>query len=349
MVTLLDVESPAPAQIWSEVLEADPRAVVTQTPTWAACVFADGVHRDASRLYRFDDGRRVVVPLARRSRLPAAISPHGSWPFDWGIGGPLADGPLTSAHTAAVFADLARTSGVRITVRTGPDTDPAWADAPPPYVRDVFSSYVLDLRPGFDTIWAEGFRSSVRRAVRKAERSSVRVEVDRSGAFIGDFDRLYRLSVDRWAQEQHEPRLLARWRSSRANPVRKFQAVADRFGKRCAVWIAYLGTRPVAGLIVLRHNESAKYWRGAMDVDLASPVRANDLLHRLAIEAACADGCTSYHMGDTRPGSGLARFKAGFGARECTGSSFRAERLPLTAADARARELVKRAIRFRDL
>lgn len=349
MVRLLDVRSPAPLDVWTDVLGSDPEAVVTQTPTWAACVMAHGGHRDASRLYRFDDGRRIVVPLARRSALPASLAPHASWPFDWGIGGPVADGPVDAGHTQAVFADLAAHGGVRLTLRTGPGADAAWEHAPAPYVREAYHCSVVDLRGGFDTVWSTGFRGSVRRAVRKAERSNLRVEVDTSGALIRDFDRLYRLSVERWAQAQHEPRLLAHWRSGRANPLRKFQAVADRFGERCAVWLAYVGSSPAAGLIVLRHGRHAKYWRGAMDADLAAPVRANDLLHKLAIEAACVDGCLDYHMGDSRPGSGLARFKAGFGAREYTGSAFRVERLPLAAAEARLRGAVKTALRFRDL
>ncbi len=347
MTALLDITSPSVAE-WDEVLRADPRSVVTQTPTWASCVYADGVHRDASRLYRFADDRRIVVPLARRRGLPAGLAPHGSWPFDWGIGGPLADGPVSTAHARAVFTDLA-SAGVRVTVRTGPDADPVWAEAPAPYTRTTHHSSVVDLRPGFDDVWAHSFRSSVRRAVRKAERSPLRVEVDTTGALIADFDQLYRLSVDRWAGAQHEPRVLARWRSHRSNPVQKFRTVAQRFGDRCSVSIAYLGSRPVAGLIVLRHGRHAKYWRGAMDVDLASPVRANDQLHRLAIEAACAAGCHSYHMGESRPGSTLARFKAGFGAVERPGHSFMMERLPLTAAQDRARTLVKRALRFQDL
>lgn len=348
MVTLLEVQAPAPVGAWSEVLARDPHSVATQTPAWASCVFASGRHRDASRLYRFDDGRRIVVPLARSVGLPARLAPHASWPFDWGVGGPVADGPVTAPHARAVFADLADNTGVRITLRTAPGADPSWDTAPAGYSRNEYHSYVVDLRGGFDEVWSGRMRSSTRRAVRKAEKSNVRVEMDTTGTLVADFDRLYRLSVDRWAGTQHEPRILARWRSNRANPRRKFETVAAHLGGSCAVWLAYVGTRPAAGLIVLRHGDSAKYWRGAMDAELAGPVRANDLLHRLAIEAACADGCRSYHMGESRPGSGLARFKVGFGAQECRGSSYRAERLPLTAAETRARELVKRAIGFRD-
>ncbi len=345
---LVDVVSPAPTAVWREVLAADPTAVVTQTPDWSACVSAVGPYRDASRLYVFEDGRRVVVPLARSGRLPRGVAPESSWPFDWGVGGPIADGPIGYGHSGAVYADLARRARVRVTMRTGPGADRAWTAAPAAFARMAYHSHVLDLAGGFEQVWSQRFRSSVRRAVRKAERSRLRVEVDESGRLVPVFDLLYRQSVQRWAAQQHEPLALARWRSRRANPVAKFHAVADRLGSRCAVWVAYDGDEPAAAIIVLRHGGHAKYWRGAMNAELASPLRANDLLHRLAIEAACNAGCHEYHMGESRPDSSLARFKAGFGARSCQGASYRLERVPLTAAQDRLRSVVKHALGFQD-
>jgi hypothetical protein len=52
-------------------------------------------------------------------------------------------------------------------------------------------------------------------------------------------------------------------------------------------------------------------------------------------------------MGESAPGSSLARFKRGFGAGEHEHAGYRFERLPLTAADALLRRQVKRALRTR--
>ena len=84
-----------------------------------------------------------------------------------------------------------------------------------------------------------------------------------------------------------------------------------------------------------------------MDEQLARGTGANELLHRLAIEDACASGRRSYHMGESAPGSSLARFKRGFGAVEQPHAGYRFERVPLTAADALLRRHVKRALRIR--
>ncbi len=340
------VVEPADTSEWLDVLSAEPTAGVTQTPAWRDLVCAPGRFRDASRLYRFPDGRRVVLPLARRRGLPAAGI--GSWPFDWGIGGPLADGPVGRDQVAAVYADLLSQPALSVTVRMNPLVDPAWPVFVAGFVTSERTTHVLDLSDGFDSVWRTSFRSSVRRAVGKAERSRLEVEVDRTGRFVPEFTFLYELSVRRWAKAQNEPLISARWRSRRANPPEKFQAVARALGTRCAIWLARLDGEPAAAIVVLSHGTQAKYWRGAMDASLAAPVRANDLLHRLAIEDACRSGCVKYHMGDSRPGSGLARFKEGFGAEPLVSRTHRAERLPLTGARAGARRLVKSVIGFRD-
>lgn len=69
-----------------------------------------------------------------------------------------------------------------------------------------------------------------------------------------------------------------------------------------------------------------------MNQSLASPPRANDLLHRLAIEQARDQSCTHYHMGDSRPGSTLAAFKAALGAEPMDLWGLYRERLPIRAA-----------------
>lgn len=344
------VVSPAPREIWEDMANRDPAAVATQTPAWLDCVCHDGRFSDASRLYEFSNGRKAVLPMARRSRLPRLLTSEASWPFDWGAGGVITSGgPLNAEEVAVIFDDLAIKPALRVSLRINAPAQPVWSGLSRREFTTIHhTTHVLDLRGGFNHLWRHKFRSNVRRNVRKAERSSIEVSVDRSGRLIPLFCDLYEQSIIRWAEQQHEPLRLARWRIRRANPTHKFATVARVFQTSCAVWIASLSGEPVAALITLRHGEHAKYWRGAMNKDAASPVRANDLLHRLAIEDACITGCRSYYMGDTRPGSSLARFKEGFGATPHLTPTYRRERLPLTAADASIRGLVKRALGVHD-
>ena len=107
--------------------------------------------------------------------------------------------------------------------------------------------------------------------------------------------------------------------------------------------MAWVDGKPAASIIVLTFGPNAYYWRGAMDKELASPTRANYLLHARAIAQACRDGCRYYQMGETGFGAGLAQFKAGFGARPREYVEYRIERLPITPVRNRLRDVARLA------
>jgi hypothetical protein len=273
-----------------------------------------------------------------------------SQPFGWGTGGLVVPGgKLQPEDVSAVFASLAEAAVLRTTLRPAPRRSAAYeATAPPAVMQLQHTSHLLDLSGGFDVVWKDRFSGSARRAVRKAERAQLSIDQDIDGRLVPVFDQLYRLSVQRWATQQHEPAWLAQARARRRDPVRKFAAVSAAFPGSCRVWVAHVAGQPAAAIITLQLGEHVVYWRGAMDKELAGPVRANDLLHRLAIEQAIAEGARFYHWGDSAPGSGLARFKQSFGALPLHYKAFRFEKLPLSAVDAGARRLMKRTLRIRD-
>jgi hypothetical protein len=196
--------------------------------------------------------------------------------------------------------------------------------------------------------WASGLSTKVRRWCRKAERLGIEVEWDDTGRLAPAFDALYRRSVSRWAEQQHEPVALAQWRARLRDPPRKFAQVAGHLGAACRIGVARRDGDDVAAIVVLRHGAHATYWRGAMDKALAARTGANELLHVEAMADAAAAGALRYHMGDSAPGSSLAEFKRGFGAREQHYDAYRLERVPITPVQEGARRTVKRALRFRE-
>jgi len=103
----------------------------------------------------------------------------------------------------------------------------------------------------------------------------------------------------------------------------------------------------VASIIVL-FDVNVHYTRGAMDKELAGPLRANDLLMWRAIQAACEIDAASFHLGESGASSSLADYKERFGARAFDYPELRLERVPITRADHAARAVVKRAIGFRE-
>lgn len=329
----------------------DPNAVVAQSLPWRDAVFASGQYRDLSLLYEFPSGRQVVLPMARHRGVPPWAALAASWPRGWEAAGPICPGGQVSPEeVAAVLADVAGRGSLATEIRLRHDADRTWLSEARHFRVDKAGTYVLDLQEGFDRVWQHRFRSEARTAVRKAERSGLDIEVDRSGRLLDVFSDLYEKSIRRWsAQQQHEPLLLTRWRAAWTSPTSpaRLALIAGHFAENCATWIARSKGQPVAAIIVLRSGAYAKYWRGAMDSEGATPVRANEFLHRLAIEEACRDGYRFYDMGAAQPGSSLARFKEKLGAAPLFTHILRAERLPLHAARQRSEELVKKMVGFR--
>jgi hypothetical protein len=342
------VVTPVPEDVWAEVLASDPESLAFQTTSWLDAICSLGAWSDASRLYEFPGGRWFLLPLVRRARRPAAVAWQASLPASWGTGGVVGPDQPQPHELAEIFADLRRQPVLRTSVRPNPLQDAAWAAArPSAAVRVPRLAHVLDLTGGFDEVWTTRFTSAARTAVRKAEKAGVVVECDTTGRLVPAYYRLYELSLQRWAARQHEPQALALWRGRRRDSERKLAAIAHSLGDKCRIWLARLGERPVAGILVV-HGANASYTRGAMDVDLAGPTRANYLLHKRAIEDACAQGCRRYHMGETGTSQQLAQFKTRFGAVAVPYAEYHVERLPLTAADRRLRRGVKTVIGFRD-
>jgi Acetyltransferase (GNAT) domain len=344
------VTSPAPRDLWREVLAADPNALVFHSPTWLDFVCSAASYEDASRLYELPDGRRLVLPMVRQRRLPGPLANEASFPPAWGIGGMVALGGIRPADAAAVFFDLAGRNVIRTTLRPGPRDAEAWDAARPSNAVVVPRlAHILSLEGGFERVWSERLTAGARRSVKKAERSGVTVESDTSERLLSIFFDLFSRSLDRWAAQQHEPRALARLRGYHRDPPKKFQLMARTFGEAFRVWVALVKGRPAAAILTLRGaNGDAHYMRGVMDKSIAGPTHANYLLQRFAIEEACAQGCRWYDMGESGTSNSLAHFKAKFGARPYPHADFHLERLPITAMDQRARGVVKRIIGFRD-
>jgi hypothetical protein len=347
-MTSFETVSPAPRDTWESLLASYPNALVSHTPAWTDFVCAAGGYEDASRLYELSGGRRLILPMVRRRHLPDRLADEASFPSAWGIGGVVAPGGVRLADAVAVFTDLAGRSALRTSLRPNPLDAEAWGAAAPPLATVVPRlAHVLSLDGGFGKVWKERFRGTARTAVRKAERSGLTVQRDTSGTLVPLVYALFERSLHRWAERQHEPQGLTRWRAHRRDPPRKLELMARALGEACRIWLAWSDGRPAAALVVLQ-GENAHYTRGMMDMDLAGPTRANYLLHMLAIEEACAAGCRHYHMGETGSSSSLAQFKTRFGARPQPYAEYHLERLPLTALDRHARGVVKRVIGFRD-
>lgn len=320
--------SPAPRCVWRELLASDPAANIYQTPAWLDAICATGEYKDATRLYETAAGKQLVLPMVRRVWRPRPLSVEESLPAGWGTGGLVATRPVRAEDITAVWRDLVEQRTASIRIRPENVTVATWdtAQAPPSVKVNRPIKHVIDLDVGFGSVWTERFKSKARTAVRKAERAGLVVEWDCSDRFVREYYDLYLGWISRRASERGLPKSLM---LRRAEPLRKYQAVAEKLGAACRIWIARLDEEPIAAIITLIHGIYANYWRGCSNKDLSGPVRANDLLQRFAIEYACNAGCRYYNMGWSATAS-LATFKRSFGALPREFPVYTFDRIPLT-------------------
>lgn len=343
---IVNVISPAPRDIWDKVLAEDPFALESQSSAWTDALCQSLGYTDASRMYEMSDGRKLVLPLLRRSVAGLSLF-EGSNPAHCGVGGILASEGPRCIEVAAVLQDVVARRALVRSFWPHPGLATEWANAVPEGTTVIpRRAHLLNLDGGWDAVWSNRFTSSRRRGVRHAERSGVTVERGTSGQFLTEFYSLLTLATTRWARMQHEPRWLTLQRLRRRDPLRKFEAIASTLGERFRIWLAYVDGRPVAGLVVLQ-GVNAYYFRGAMDERMKS-YGANNLLMSRSIEDACAAGCQNYYLGDTGWSPSAADFKERFGGLAYHYSEYRLEKLPLSVAERGAKSIVKRAIGFRD-
>ncbi|MEO8883747.1 MAG: GNAT family N-acetyltransferase [Devosia sp.] len=344
----MSVVTPAPRDDWQTLMLSDPEAVPYQSPGWMESVCASGTFQDVSRLYTMPDGRRFLLPLARRSGRPSWLAAAASLPPSWGMGGVIGDTAPSVDDLRLIAADIALLPYLQTRIRPNPRLGSLWDAAVPPSVMRVERvCHVLDLTGGFDHLWSNCFTGNARNKVRKAERDGVVVERDSTGRLLPIFHQLLELSFDRWAAKQNEPRILTRLRGSARDPLEKFKQIGTHMGEACHVWVAWVNGVPAAAIVILQYG-NVNDTRAAMDRDAVGTTGANNLLQKLAIEEACRAGCRFYHLGETGNSKSLAHFKESFGAVAVRYHEYNFERLPISRLDRGARRAVKRVIGFKD-
>ncbi len=333
MSSFVRVTSPAPLNEWNEILDQDPHATAMQTPDWFHLVRDVVGASDASRLYELADGRRLVLPLIRRSWAPGFAIQAGH-PRGYGPGGLLVSGGLRSTDVQYVLDDLRRSHALSTRISANHDVACEWQAGKIPGVVDLRSrAEVLDLDGGMEAVWSRRYKSTARTAIRRAQKAGVTVERDTSGRLVGEFYDLYRRWSARRAQEHRLPGSVAAYLARRREPFAKFRAATALPGRICRTWVAYVDGRAAASIITLVYGRYAFYWRGYSDKQLANPVRANNLLHHMAIEDACGSGCRFYDMGQSGGVASLEQFKQSFGATAKPLVDFRIERLPFSKGE----------------
>lgn len=168
---------------------------------------------------------------------------------------------------------------------------------------EKYYSHKLDLRIGPDRLF-DSFHSSVRRAIRKAEKTELVAETRTTWAAVEDF---YKLHARTRRRHGLPPQPLSFFRNI-------YKEVIEA-GLGFVVLVQYR-LRPIAAAVFLHSGEEALYKFGASDERLWN-VRANNLAMWEGIKQLAGKGFKAMHFGRTDlSDDGLRRFKLSWGTKE---------------------------------
>jgi hypothetical protein len=169
--------------------------------------------------------------------------------------------------------------------------------------RATFFGHEVDLSGGAEAVFA-GFESSVRRAVRKAEKSGVTVRVARTRDAMRAYHKLHCATRRKHGVPPQSPGFFENIHEHVVSAGLGFVVEALHEGAT------------VAASVFLHFGGGGIYKFGASD-ESRLHLRANDLVMWEGMKQCAELGCRRFSMGRTDAANeGLRRFKRGFGARE---------------------------------
>jgi lipid II:glycine glycyltransferase (peptidoglycan interpeptide bridge formation enzyme) len=282
---------------WDRCAISHPESQFFHSAAWAKVLCRTYQHKPV--YLHFSRGPELVALLPFMEIRSALTGRRGvCLPFsDFCV--PLVFNPSESAAVMDKVSELAREQRWKyFEIRGGRESLPAAAT---PAMQ--FYSHKLALPDREEELLAR-FGSATRRAIRKAEKSGVKVEVVTTQAAMLEF---YRLHVGTRRRHGLPPQP----RSFFLNIYEEIIKPGQGF-----VVLGRTGSQLVAAAVFFRYGNTAVYKFGASD-EIFQGIRANNLVMWEAIKYLMQNGCKMLHLGRSSLNNpGLRRFKAGWGVVE---------------------------------
>ena len=301
----LQILDPLDGSEWDLHVGKHPARTVFHSAAWARVLVRTYGH--TPQYVRFSQGGETVglIPLmVVHSRFTGRRGV--SLPFSDFCDPLIVDGGTASSHQMVCQLTRLAIQGKwkHLEIRGGAAPDSASPS-------DMFYAHTLDLTRGVENT-ERGFASSVRRAIRKAENSGLRIRISRSEASVLDF---YRLHVRTRRRHGLPPQPVAFFKAIYEELIRLglgFVAIAERERRGHAV----VEHENIAAAVFFQLGDMAVYKFGASD-ERTWELRPNNLLMGRAIRFLIESGVKSLHFGRTTvDSSGLRQFKLKWGTEE---------------------------------
>ncbi len=299
------VSDPLREPAWDHVIALHPDGTCFHTAAWARVLHQTYKHQPF--YLQFFHRRRLAALIPLMEIRSAFTGRRGvclpfsdlcePLLFEPDVAGPIRDGLLS-------FAQQRRWHHLEI--RGGRSFQLALGPASRSY------GHTLDLSGNYTQMF-DRFASSVRRAIRKAERSEVNAMAVRNRQAVGDFYKLHVETRRRHGLPPQSASFFCNIYEHIIKPGIGFIVLAKR------------GTRTIAAAIFFRFGNKAIYKYGASDKRFQA-FRANNLAMWHGIQFLVRIGVEKLHFGRTEyENDGLRRFKLSWGTQEETINYYRVD------------------------
>ncbi|MEY2487567.1 MAG: hypothetical protein QOH39_3215 [Verrucomicrobiota bacterium] len=292
-ITLID---PLSGSEWDDLLSTHPDITIFHTSAWARVLARTYGHRPFYLHFTRRGASVVLLPLmevaSRFTGSRGVCLPFSDFCAPLLFGDAMGDALLAQLLELAAerkWNHIELRGGVPAPARDG--------------VAATFYGHTLDLSGGEKALFAR-FNSSVQRAIRKAERSGVSVDILQTRDAMREF---YRLHCQTRRRHGVPPQPFAFFRHIQE------EIIAPGCG---FIALARSSARCIAAAIFFRLGSKGLFKFGASEKRHQN-LRPNNIAMWEGMRYLLLNGCRSLHFGRTAPGDeGLRRFKLSWNTRE---------------------------------
>jgi len=292
------IERPS-LKFWEEVASQSEYATFYHTPLWSKILVETYPHYEIStKAFFFDDGTKVLLPLLRSRKEGFFKKRQRLKSLAFGFyGGPVYVGSWSEEKSEELYSCF---KSRRISLHI--EGNPFFRyDLPDYFSKHEASTYLIRLDKSIDELWKQ-FSSGHRRNIKKALRMGVKVRKATSREDYEAYFNVYQDTLKRWGDK-----------TIITYPHSFFLKLLEPQYDSVTLWLAELGDKIIAGVIMLYWNNVVYFWHGCSLTNF-SKYRATILLHWDMIQDALDKDYQIYDFGPSGDLKGLEEFKRRFGA-----------------------------------